>query len=207
MESPVESATAKRQKDTTLEADLPAPTTTEMDNRPSPATQPTFQDLTTLVSALIVQQQQQQQQFQQQREEQLRQQEQHREEQLRQQEQHREDQLRQQELLERPATRREEQPATIRPKLNRLTETDDIEAYLVTFERLMASSRVSQEDWTLHLAPQLSGKAQKAYAALDAHTARDYEAVKEGNLLRHAITPETYRIRFRKARRDQEESL
>ena len=71
----------------------------------------------------------------------------------------------------------------------------------------MSSSRVPPEDWTLHLAPQLAGKAQKAYAALDAETAKNYDAVKESILHRYAITPETYRICFRKARRDREESL
>ena len=71
----------------------------------------------------------------------------------------------------------------------------------------MSSSRVPPEDWTLHWAPLLAGKAQKAYAALDAETAENYEAVKKRILHRYAITPETYRIRFRKARRDREENL
>ena len=64
-------------------------------------------------------------------------------------------------------------------KLTRLTEADDVEAYLTTFERLMQLGRIAEESWTLWLAPQLTGKAQQAYAALSATDATDYRKVKE----------------------------
>ena len=51
-------------------------------------------------------------------------------------------------------------------KLVALTEKDGIEAYLVTFERIMEAYKVPQSQWTYHQAPQLTGKAQQAYAAL-----------------------------------------
>ena len=54
-----------------------------------------------------------------------------------------------------------------KPQLTKLEATDDIEAFLVTFERVMASCRVPDEEWTMHLAPNLTGKAQQAYAALN----------------------------------------
>ena len=52
-------------------------------------------------------------------------------------------------------------------KVSKLTEADDIEAYLTTFERLMGAFSVAKERWVFKLAPQLTGKAQQAYAALD----------------------------------------
>ena len=51
-------------------------------------------------------------------------------------------------------------------KLTKLTDEDDIESYLTTFERIMAANEVSRERWSFQLAPQLTGKAQQAYAAL-----------------------------------------
>ncbi len=51
-------------------------------------------------------------------------------------------------------------------KLVPLTVQDDIEAYLVTFERIMEAYKIPKEQWTYYLAPQLTGKAQQAFAAL-----------------------------------------
>ena len=53
-------------------------------------------------------------------------------------------------------------------RVTKLTEDDDIEAYLTTFERLMAAYEVKRERWAFKLAPQLVGKAQQAYAAMSA---------------------------------------
>ena len=190
--------------DAAVDADLRHPTApTAEDDQTSRSSQPptpSGHDWTSIVSALMHENQRFQLQLQQQFQQQIREQEE------RHQRRQFQDQQQQQRLIELLATRDQERPV-IRPKLTRLSEKDDIEAYLVTFERLMSSSRVPPEDWTLHLAPQLAGKAQKAYAALDAETAKNYDAVKESILHRYAITPETYRIRLRKARSDREESL
>ena len=51
-------------------------------------------------------------------------------------------------------------------KLTRLGESDDIEAYLTTFERLMQVGRIDEGEWVLRLAPQLMGKAQQAHVAM-----------------------------------------
>ena len=42
-------------------------------------------------------------------------------------------------------------------KLSRLTEADDIEAYLTTFERVMGAYSMAKEWWLFQLAPQLTG--------------------------------------------------
>ena len=64
-------------------------------------------------------------------------------------------------------------------KVSKLTEADDIEAYLTTFERLMEAFSVPKERWVFKLAPQLTGKAQQAYAALDLDKTADYDQVGE----------------------------
>ncbi len=51
-------------------------------------------------------------------------------------------------------------------KLTKLAETDDIEAYLTTFERMMTSYEIPADRWVHKLAPHLTGQAQKAYAAM-----------------------------------------
>ena len=87
------------------------------------------------------------------------------------------------------------------PKLTKLTDGDDIEAYLVTFERMMIAYEVEERRWAYKLAPQLTGRAQQAYAAMEAKHAGDYEKLKEVILRRYDITEESYRQRFRKATR------
>ena len=83
------------------------------------------------------------------------------------------------------------------PKLMKLSDQDDIEAYLTTFERVMRAYEVPEERWAVKLAPQLTGKAQQAYAAMGAEDAGEYTALKEAILRRYDISEETYRQRFR----------
>eukprot|EP00731_Ephydatia_muelleri_P002368 Em0001g2368a len=82
-------------------------------------------------------------------------------------------------------------------KLVPLGENDDIEAYLVTFEKIMAAHKVEKSRWSQYLAPQLSGRAQLAFAALTASSAGDYDAIKTAMLARYDINEESYRRRFR----------
>ena len=44
-----------------------------------------------------------------------------------------------------------------RPILSRLTEEDDIEAYLTTFERMMEGYSIEKGKWSYRLAPNLTG--------------------------------------------------
>ena len=80
------------------------------------------------------------------------------------------------------------------PKLAKLTDSDDIESFLTTFERIMQAFEVAKKRRSYKLA--LSGKAQQAYAAMERHKADDYEEVKKAILQRYNITEETYRQRF-----------
>ena len=91
-------------------------------------------------------------------------------------------------------------------KVSKLTEADDIEAYLTTFERLMGAFSVPKERWVFKLAPQLTGKAQQAYAALDLTQTTDYDQVKSAILKRYNVTEETYRTRLRAVTRGKQES-
>ena len=109
-------------------------------------------------------------------------------------------------LVERPESLRTASEVKDTLKLAKLGEEDDIEAYLTTFERMMAAYEVGKPRWTYKLAPQLSGKAQQAFAAMDRDKAGDYDEVKAAILRRYNINNETYRQRFRGATRKVGES-
>ena len=77
---------------------------------------------------------------------------------------------------------------------------------MLTFERMMRAYEVPQPRWTFKLAPQLTGKAQQAYAALSIDESQDYEALKAAILRRYNINEETYRRQFRSAKLKKEET-
>ena len=69
--------------------------------------------------------------------------------------------------------RREESGRSSETKIARLSDADDIEAYLTTFERLMTVDSVDRATWAVRLAPHLTGRAQQAYAAMREMDATD----------------------------------
>ncbi|XP_054854192.1 zinc finger and SCAN domain-containing protein 23-like [Eublepharis macularius] len=78
-----------------------------------------------------------------------------------------------------------------------LTQQDDIEAYLGTFERVAEACQWPREEWVTRLAPALNGNFQQVTHVLNACDVKDYEALKEAILKTHNITAETWRQRFR----------
>ena len=64
-------------------------------------------------------------------------------------------------------------------KVSKLADTDDIEGYLLTFERQMTAYEADESRWAFILAPHLTGRAQKAYMAMATEDAGDYRKVKE----------------------------
>ena len=88
----------------------------------------------------------------------------------------------------------------------KLTEADDLEAYLTTFERLVTSEMLEQQHWAFKLAPHLTGKAQQAYAALSSEEAANYTKLKEAILYKYNITIESYRQQFRTTFKKHSES-
>ena len=77
------------------------------------------------------------------------------------------------------------------PRLTKMEEGGDVEAYLITFEHVMTAHEVPRDRWSFTLAPQLIGKAQQVYAAMDYSHIDNYVEVKAAILRRYAITEET----------------
>lgn len=92
------------------------------------------------------------------------------------------------------------------PRLARLEDSDDIEHYLLTFERLAEVYQWPKEDWAIHLIPLLTGKARAAFVAMDPSHTQDYDVVKTAILKKYEINAETYRLRFRNLNTPVDES-
>lgn len=89
-------------------------------------------------------------------------------------------------------------------KIARLSDADDIEAYLTTFEHLMTVDSIDLATWAIRQALQLAGRAQQAYAAMREFEATDYDKMKEAILRHYNISQQTYRQRFRCVQRKGE---
>ncbi|XP_046899735.1 uncharacterized protein LOC124483360 [Hypomesus transpacificus] len=92
------------------------------------------------------------------------------------------------------------------PRLEKLTELDDVEHFLTTFERIAVACRWPRLDWAFRLIPLLTGKARSAYVHMDMDDALDYEMVKSAILKKYDINPETYRQGFRSLEVESEEN-
>ena len=113
--------------------------------------------------------------------------------------------------MERSMTREDERVGRANQmnelRLTKLSDSEDIEAYLPTFERMMRVYEVPEDRWVFKLAPQLTGKAQQAYAALGADEAVEYWRVREAVLRRYDVSEESYRRRFRTTRKKRNETF
>ena len=82
-------------------------------------------------------------------------------------------------------------------KMPLLFDNCDPQAVLLAFERQCKLRDIPKENWVLYLAPNLEGKALKAYSRLPEDSAREYEQVKAAILFAHELTPQQYRKKFR----------
>lgn len=80
--------------------------------------------------------------------------------------------------------------------LQKMTPTDDVEAYLLTFERTAEREEWPKEKWAGLLAPFLTGDAQKAYFDLELEDAKDYTKLKAEILARLGVTQSVRAQRF-----------
>uniref|UniRef100_A0A8C5EVC6 SCAN box domain-containing protein n=1 Tax=Gouania willdenowi TaxID=441366 RepID=A0A8C5EVC6_GOUWI len=101
----------------------------------------------------------------------------------------------------RPAT---PEPPAVNPrgrayelKMAKLEDSDNIEHYLTTYERLAGVYEWWKEEWAIHLIPLLTGKARSAFVAMDPDNTTDYDLLKEAVLKKYEINSETYRLQFR----------
>ncbi|XP_026050763.1 uncharacterized protein LOC113037671 [Carassius auratus] len=92
------------------------------------------------------------------------------------------------------------------PRLEKLSDTDEVEHFLVTFERIAVACRWTKTDWVWHLIPLLTGKARAAYVHMDVNESTEYDKVKDAILKKYDVNAETYRQKFRSLSVDPSES-
>lgn len=73
------------------------------------------------------------------------------------------------------------------PRLEKLCESDYIEHFLITFERIAAVCWWPKEGWAFCLIPLLTGKARAAYVHMDVEDSLEYEEVKSAILKKYDI--------------------
>lgn len=83
------------------------------------------------------------------------------------------------------------------PKMPVYQQGEDIENYLLHFERMAKTWQWPREEWACRLIPLLTGKALEAYAAMDEDSSNCYTDLREALLVKFDISAETYRQRFR----------
>ncbi|KAL0149179.1 hypothetical protein M9458_055517 [Cirrhinus mrigala] len=92
------------------------------------------------------------------------------------------------------------------PRLEKLSDTEDVEHFLVTFERIAVACRWTKTDWVWHLIPLLTGKARVAYVNMDLNESTDYDKAKSAILKKYDVNTETYQQKFRSLSVDPSES-
>uniref|UniRef100_H3A874 SCAN box domain-containing protein n=1 Tax=Latimeria chalumnae TaxID=7897 RepID=H3A874_LATCH len=80
--------------------------------------------------------------------------------------------------------------------LQKMTPEDDIEAYLLAFERCAERKSWPRKQWAGTVAPFLVGDAQKAYFDLEPEAVMDYSTLKAKILARAGVTPTVQAQRF-----------
>ncbi|KAI8480742.1 hypothetical protein Bbelb_415350 [Branchiostoma belcheri] len=85
-------------------------------------------------------------------------------------------------------------------------EKDDLDAYLLRFERFATSSQWAEDKWAAHLSALLTGRALEVYSRLPEDEARSYTAVKQALLKRYNLTEEGFRAKFRQNKAEKGES-
>ncbi|XP_041951035.1 uncharacterized protein LOC121711467 [Alosa sapidissima] len=83
------------------------------------------------------------------------------------------------------------------PKMPVYQQGEDIENYLLRFERIARTWRWPTDEWACRLVPLLTGRALESYSAMEEDQADCYYDLKEALLQKFDISPETYRQRFR----------
>ena len=84
------------------------------------------------------------------------------------------------------------------PRLpNFIDGKDDLDAYLLRFERFAQMRNWHRDDWAVNLSALLTGEALAVYTRMAVEEAMNYAKVKEALLKRYRLTEDGFRSKFR----------
>ena len=93
------------------------------------------------------------------------------------------------------------------PKLPTFVDgTDELDNYLMRFERFATANKWEKSDWAVCLSALLTGRALEVYTRLWEAHAVDYERLTNALLPRYELTEEGYRSKFRNSVPDDDET-
>ncbi|XP_062837006.1 trichohyalin-like [Anolis carolinensis] len=90
------------------------------------------------------------------------------------------------------------------PKFNK---DDDVEKFLISFERCCRDFEIDEGKWMLYLRPQICGKLLEIYGDVPEELHRDYNFFKKQVQQKLQLTPEFYRLKFRSLRKEKAQSF
>ena len=84
------------------------------------------------------------------------------------------------------------------PKLpSFIDEKDELDSYLLCFERYAENASWEKDTWAIKLSALLTGRAMDVYTRMSDADASDYDKLKKALLTRYNYTEDGYRKRFR----------
>ena len=93
------------------------------------------------------------------------------------------------------------------PKLpSFIDEKDELDSYLLRFERYAENASWEKDTWAIKLSALLTGRAMDVYTRMSDADASDYDKLKKALLTRYNYTKDGYRKRFREAKPETEET-
>ena len=93
------------------------------------------------------------------------------------------------------------------PKLpSFIDEKDELDSYLLRFERYAENAGWEKDTWAIKLSALLTGRAKDVYTRMSDADASDYDKLKKALLTRYNYTEDGYRKRFREATPETEET-
>ena len=93
------------------------------------------------------------------------------------------------------------------PKLpSFIDEKDELDSYLLRFERYAENASWEKDTWAIKLSALLTGRAMNVYTRMSDADASDYDKLKKALLTRYNYTEDGYRKRFREAMPETEET-
>ena len=93
------------------------------------------------------------------------------------------------------------------PKLpSFIDEKDELDSYLLCFERYAENASWEKDTWAIKLSALLTGIAMEVYTRMSDADASDYDKLKKALLTRYNYTEDGYRKRFREATPETEET-
>ena len=93
------------------------------------------------------------------------------------------------------------------PKLpNFIDEKDELDSYLLRYERYAENASWEKDTWAIKLSALLTGRAMEVYTRMSDADASDYDKLKKALLTRYNYTEDGYRKRFREVTPETEET-